>query len=278
MANTSGKTFTEECNPRVVKASRLEMGYNLEDFIIGADMAFPLIGVTTAHTPNKTDLPSITVNEAYTQALWQSGAAPVMIPLGLPDDILRDVLTRLDGILFTGGGDVETQRYSGEDHPHVGDVDADRDRVEILLVEEVAQRGIPFMGICRGIQVINVALGGTLYSDIAAQHPGALKHDYYPDWPRDHPAHVVEILAGSRLSHILGETQLEVNSLHHQALRQPAPGLRVLAHAPDGIVEAVELPENPFGLAIQWHPEWLQEHEPMRNLFRAFIEAAKRMA
>jgi putative glutamine amidotransferase len=240
-------------------------------------MTFPLIGITTAHIPSKTDLPLVAVNTAYTQAVARAGAAPVLIPLGLPGDILGDILARLDGILFTGGGDVETRRYGGEDHPRVGDVDTDRDRVEILLVEEVTRRGVPFMGICRGIQVINVALGGTLYSDITDQHPGALKHDYFPDWPRDYPAHVVEIAADSRLASILGAQRLEVNSLHHQAVRQPAPSLRVLAHAPDGIIEAFELPDHPFGLAVQWHPEWLQEHEAMRTLFRTFVEAAKRI-
>jgi putative glutamine amidotransferase len=216
------------------------------------------------------------LNEAYTRAVARAGALPVIIPLGLADETLQALLSRLDGVLFSGGGDVETGRYGGLDHPRVGGVDLDRDRVEVLLAEQVAGRGVPFLGICRGIQVINVALGGKLYSHIADQHAGALKHDYYPDFPRDHPAHEVSITPGSRLAEILGVTQVTTNSLHHQGVQQPAPGMRVLAYAPDGIVEAVEYQGHPFGLAVQWHPEGMPDSAPMQALFLAFAQAASR--
>jgi putative glutamine amidotransferase len=239
-------------------------------------MTQPLIGITASRTYNQAGNPVISVNEAYTHAVARSGAAPLTIPLGLPDEMLNELLSRLDGVLFSGGGDVETSRYHGIDHPCVSDVDTDRDRIEILLSLQVIQRGIPFLGICRGIQVINVALGGTLYSDIADQHAGALRHDFYPDFPRDHPAHTVEIAAGSRLAQILDVTHIATNSLHHQAVQQLAPGLHALAHASDGIVEAVEYVGHPFGLAVQWHPEWMPDSLPMQALFRAFTAAASR--
>jgi len=237
-------------------------------------MSQPLIGITATRTYNHAGNPVISVNEAYTCAVARAGAVPVIIPLGLPDEALYELLSRLDGVLFSGGGDVETSRYHGIDHPHVGEVDTDRDRVEILLAQQVVQRGIPFLGICRGIQVINVALGGTLYSDIADQHAGALRHDYYPDFPRDHPAHPVEIAAGNRLAQILGVTHIATNSLHHQAVQQLVPGFNAIAYAPDGIVEAAEIPGHPFGLAVQWHPEWMPDSLPMQALFHAFAAAA----
>jgi len=234
----------------------------------------PLIGITAPRIQNNAGTPMIALNEVYTRAVARAGALPVIVPLGLLDEALHALLSRLDGVLFSGGGDVETSRYHGLDHPCVAGVDPDRDRVELLLAEQVVRRGVPFLGICRGIQVINVALGGTLYSHIADQHAGALKHDYYPDYPRDHPAHEVKIAAGSRLAEILGVTQVATNSLHHQGVQQPAPSLHVLAYAPDGIVEAVEYEGHPFGLAVQWHPEWMPDSLPMQALFRAFAAAA----
>jgi len=237
-------------------------------------MTQPLIGITAPRIHNSAGTPMIALNEVYTRAVARAGALPVIIPLGLADETLDALLSRLDGVLFSGGGDVETSRYHGIDHPCVDGVDTDRDRVELLLVEQVARRGVPFLGICRGIQVINVALGGTLYSHIADQHAGAIKHDYSPDYPRDHPAHEVKISAGSRLAGILGVTQVQTNSLHHQGVQQPAPGLQVMAHAPDGVVEAVEYMGHPFGLAVQWHPEWMPDSLPMQALFRAFAAAA----
>ncbi len=237
-------------------------------------MSHPLIGITASRIHNSAGTPMTALNEVYTIAVARAGASPVIIPAGLPDADLLALLQRLDGVLFSGGGDVETSRYHGLDHPSVGGVDPDRDRGETLLVEQAIRGGVPFLGICRGIQVINVTLGGTLYSHITDQRPGALKHDYYPDYPRNLLAHEVNIEPGSRLAEILGTTTVTTNSLHHQGLWQPAPGLHVLAHAPDGLVEAVEYVGHPFGLAVQWHPEWMPDSLPMQALFRAFAAAA----
>lgn len=238
-------------------------------------MPYPLIGITTARRPHAEVRSQIVITEAYVQAVAAAGGCPVMIPLGLSPELLENLLARLDGILFTGGGDIDPASYGAAPHPKVGDVDLDRDGVELYLLEKAVSQELPFLGICRGLQLINVGLGGTLYADISAQRAGALRHDYYPDYPRDYLAHTVNVRTESRLTGILGNSQVEVNSLHHQGIDRLAPDLVQVASAPDGIVEAVELPDHPFGLAVQWHPEWLGAHAPMRALFEAFVNAAE---
>jgi putative glutamine amidotransferase len=155
-------------------------------------------------------------------------------------------------------------------------VDADRDETEIEIARSIARSSTPFLGICRGAQVVNIALGGTIYEHIPDQLPEALEHATPDGKPRGYLAHPVRIEAGSTLEGILGASSAQVNSLHHQSIRQVASGLRLTATAPDGVIEAVELPGHPFGVAVQWHPEWLQEHAAMRALFEAFVQAAGR--
>jgi len=236
-------------------------------------MATPLIGITAGRSKNES-LTVISVTEAYVQSVLRAGGLPVVLPVGLSTADVQALRSQLDGVLLTGGADIDPDRFGGVHHPSVYDVDVQRDDMEIELVQLAARSDWPFMGICRGIQVVNVALGGTLYTDIAAQCPGALRHDWYPDIPRGYLAHEVTLDAESRLAGILGTTQTPVNSLHHQAVERPGPDLRVVAHAPDQTIEAVELPGHRFGFGVQWHPEWLQDDPAMRALFRAFVEAA----
>jgi putative glutamine amidotransferase len=237
-------------------------------------MTPPLIGLTTYRHLNQYGLPLHSITEAYTRAVTNAGAIPVMIPLGLAEETLDALLGRLDGILFTGGGDVHPERYGSQAHPLVDDVDIDRDRVEVYLLNRTLEQGLPFLGICRGLQVINVALGGTLFEDILDQRPNSLKHQYYPNWPRNYLAHDVQVAQDSLLWQILGSPTVQVNSLHHQGIRSLAAPLQATAFAPDGVIEAFELEGHPFGMAVQWHPEWLQEHPPMRSIFCAFVQAA----
>ena len=237
-------------------------------------MPAPLIGIITYRQPSSYGFPLNAIAEAYVQAVSQAGGIPVLIPLGLSEEQLNDMLPRLDGILFSGGGDIDPQRFGADTHPEVKGVDADRDRVEIQLVRDVIRDGIPFLGICRGIQSVNVALGGTLYTHISDQHPGAIQHSFHNEQPRDYLAHEVTIQPGTRLFEIMGTSPVKVNSLHHQGIRQLAAGLQVTAQAPDGLIEGVEIHAHPFGIAVQWHPEWLTAHAPMRALFQAFVEAA----
>ena len=233
------------------------------------------IGITTSRGHSDAGYPIFTLPEAYVDALQQAGAAPVMIPLGLPEEQLSGLLSRVDGVLFSGGGDVHPERYGSAPHPLVDFVDEDRDRVEVLLVNHALQQSLPILGICRGLQLINVALGGTLYEDLGDQLPGSIHHDYSEEHKRDYLAHPVRLEPGSLLAEVLGCSSIQVNSLHHQGIRQLAAGLRTSASAPDGVVEGVELPGYPFGLAVQWHPEWLLAYPPMRRLFNAFVDAAR---
>jgi putative glutamine amidotransferase len=235
----------------------------------------PLIGLTTTRSKNAKGLLQVYVLEAYVQAVAQAGAYPVLIPLGLPEETLMALAARLDGVLFTGGGDVHPRHYAAEGNRLVSLVDDDRDRVEFQLLDLVLAERKPFLGICRGQQVMNLALGGSLYADILEQRPEALQHSYLESHARTYRAHRVAIEGGSRLAGILGEAEAQVNSLHHQAIDRLAPGLRPTAYAPDGIIEAVEFPDQPFGLAVQWHPEWLLDDPAMRALFRAFVQAAE---
>ena len=235
----------------------------------------PLIGLTVNHLPSANPMaPNHGLSEAYIKAVSNAGGIPLLIPLGLPETDWDALANRLDGILLTGGSDLDPALFNGNPHPRVYDVDPERDALEIALVQRAAAHKQPFLGICRGIQAINVALGGTLYTDIGDQLPGALRHDLYPNIPRDYRAHEVILAPSSKLAAILATDRPQVNSLHHQGLDRIAQGLSVTGRAPDGLVESVELPDHPFAIGVQWHPEWLQDDPAMRNLFKAFMDAA----
>ena len=238
-------------------------------------MSKPVIGITTSHDiRSNVPVAQIAAPESYILAVQNAGGLPLLIPLCLPDVDLDELLSRLDGVLFPGGPDVDPALFHAPPHAEVYGIDADRDRVELGLVRRAVELDKPFFGICRGIQVINVALGGSLYTHIADQLPGAQRHNWYPGFPREHLAHPVRVQSGSRLSDILAHSSVQTNSLHHQGIDQPAPGINPVAWAPDGLIEAVELPGHRFALGVQWHPENLQAYPEMRALFQAFVEAA----
>jgi putative glutamine amidotransferase len=237
-------------------------------------MTKPLIGLTTTRTTKRLNPPSYGTNLPYVQAVTAAGGLPVMIPSQLAEDDLDQLLARLDGVLFTGGYDIDPACYGHPQHPLAEKVDASRDHLETRLVQSLARSGRPFFGICRGLQIINVALGGSLYEHLPGQLPGNVHLENHAR-PRDYLAHTITVHAGSRLEGIVGEGQRWVNSLHHQGVRDLAAGLQVSATAPDGLVEAFELPGHPFGLAVQWHPEELLGDLAMRKLFEAFIQACQ---
>jgi len=184
-------------------------------------------------------------------------------------------VNRFDGFVLSGGGDVDPALYGGHLDATVHSIDPERDAFECALIPLVLQADKPLLAICRGAQILNVALGGSLYEDIPSALPAALRHDWYPNIPRDYLAHTVEIEQGSRLAEILGTRKLRTNSLHHQAIQQPAPGLEVVAYAEDGVIEAVELPEKRFAIGVQWHPECLPTEPAMQRLFSEFVNAAR---
>ena len=236
-------------------------------------MSQPLIGVTARIVLNPSNLPAVQILRAYVDAVIAAGGTPVLIPPELPDSSWRGLLARLDGVLFSGGGDIGIEHFNGEPHATI-EVDADRDRLELPLLRAVVDARKPFLGICRGLQVLNVALGGSLYTHVLDQLPNAIDHDMRDDAIRTHIAHPVRVEEGTRLAEILGEPQVQVNSLHHQGIKDLAGGLTASAYAPDGLIEGVELSDHPFGVAVQWHPEWLMDQLATRNLFGRFIEAA----
>jgi putative glutamine amidotransferase len=233
----------------------------------------PIIGITTSHSKNVYSQTTVSLNQAYVRAVMQAGGVPVLIPSLIANDGWDALYARLDGILFSGGGDISLEHFKGDPHPRIADVDPERDTVELNILHAAVSDGKPFLGICRGCQLVNVGLGGTLYTHIPDQLPNALEHSY-PGNMRTALVHEVKVDEGTRIAEVLGEPIVKVNSHHHQGLKDIAPSLRAAGHAPDGLVEAVELPGHPFGLAVQWHPEWLTDQQPIRNLFRRFVEAA----
>ena len=237
----------------------------------------PLIGITCSALPAQGNYPAgFRQHAGYVRSIAQAGGLPVLVPL-LDDPVqLRALYDRLDGVLLPGGGDVDPLCY-GEplrpDHDVEG-VDPRRDRVELALARWALADERPLLGVCRGQQLLNVAAGGTLYQDIERQVPSALTHD---SWAWHDLAHALAVEPDSRLAHILGATTLQVNTLHHQAVARVACGLRAVAHAPDGVIEALEHEAHPFALAVQFHPEELTpDHTPSARLFAAFVAACER--
>jgi putative glutamine amidotransferase len=217
----------------------------------------------------------VRVNEAYTRSVERAGMLPVVVPPFEDERRAAAIAACVDGILLTGGEDVDRARYGAvpraeTDAPHVA-----RDRSEIALVVAAKTMAVPTLAICRGLQILNVALGGTLIQDIPSERPGALPHAL--SGPRDRRTHAVHAHEGSRLATALGASDLEVNSSHHQALDRVASGINVTATAPDGIVEGAESDDDRWWmLGVQWHPEDLTEtaEEWDRALFEAFRRAA----
>src|SRR6476619_6964417 len=203
-------------------------------------MPRPLIGVTTQTLQAIDGIPeglpnSVVMNQRYYHAVASAGAAPVLIPLLDDLDTLRAIYERMDGILIPGGVDVDPAAFGERPHERLGRIDPARDRVEIQLVKWAVEDRKPVLGLCRGLQVINVALGGTLYQDLDAEYPNAIKHDYFPTYgfSRDHLAHPIAVQPSSRLRRALTDASVPVNSVHHQGIKALASSLVASAVAPD---------------------------------------------
>ncbi|MFW5721730.1 MAG: gamma-glutamyl-gamma-aminobutyrate hydrolase family protein, partial [Desulfohalobiaceae bacterium] len=200
---------------------------------------------------------------------------PVMIPVGMNTGSLRALLSRIDGLLFTGGGDIDPQRFNGEPHPKVYGISPERDSLEFFLVEEALASGMPLLAICRGIQVLNIACGGSLYTHIQDQIEHSLKHDWFPKFPRDKLAHPVSLVCESKLQEIFGDADIRVNSLHHQGISRVGSGLKATAFAPDGLVEGLEVEGADFALGVQWHPEFLPQYRSQQRIFQRLVQNAR---
>jgi putative glutamine amidotransferase len=235
----------------------------------------PIIGITGGNAKSPTGADIFQLGRAYLEAVHRAGGTPLMIPNNLDAIELNPILKHLDGILFSGGGDIETARFKGRPHIKVSGVSPERDQLEFVLLKKALNRHLPLLAICRGIQVLNVAFGGDLYTHIADQMAAPLKHDWYPNYPRDKHAHNVSLTKGSLLRDIFQEMEVPVNSLHHQGISKLGEGLTGVAFAPDGLVEGVEIKGERFAIGVQWHPECLPDDKPMQALFASFIAACQ---
>jgi putative glutamine amidotransferase len=211
--------------------------------------------------------------DVYSQAVLNCGGAPLLVPISQNKSSISAICGLLDGLILSGGPDINPRFYKDEPHHGLNDVDENQDEMEIELTRQALTTGVPILGICRGLQLLNVAMGGTLYQDIALQVPKACNHS--PRADRSVVTHKVRIKSDTRLQETLQRRSMWVNSKHHQAVKEPAPGLAVSAEAPDGIIEALEDPSRPFMLGVQWHPEGLWKKDAAaRKLFKALIAAA----
>lgn len=232
----------------------------------------------TAAFRREDDPPSVRLRAAYLAALSNAGVIPLVAPPGSPAGA-AELMSRCDGLVLTGGEDVAPALYGATPHTHLGRVAIDRDEWETALVLAARSQRTPVLAICRGIQLLNVALGGTLVQDLPSERPSGIDHD--PPVARSSATHGATIAAGSRLATACGQGEVRVNSLHHQAIATPASGLRVVATAPDGTIEGVEAIDTDWWcVGVQWHPEDLvaaRDDGPER-LFEAFARVCRERA
>jgi putative glutamine amidotransferase len=233
----------------------------------------PLIGISSGLIENSAGVQLNQISQAYINAILMAGGQPVIVPLGMEIKDLSAFLDRLDGVVLSGGGDIDPVRFGGESHPEVYGISPERDALEIALANDALTLDKPLLAICRGVQVLNVALGGKLHTHIEDQVEGCLRHDWFPDFPRDRIAHPVRLVCGSHLAQIYETEEIQVNSLHHQGVSELGEGLKATGFAPDGLVEGLEGTNTRFVLGVQWHPECLPNDTGSQKLFKAFIHA-----
>ncbi|MBT8248507.1 MAG: gamma-glutamyl-gamma-aminobutyrate hydrolase family protein [Acidimicrobiia bacterium] len=238
----------------------------------------PVIGITSQRRDVATSYgaqPANTVTLSYSDSVVGAGGVPIVLPI-LDPEAVPYALRRLDGVVLTGGGDISPDAYGGEGHPAVYGVHEERDRSELAVARYAAEHKMPVLAICRGTQIMNVALGGDLIADIPSQVEGGLEHFVTGNGAAKEAHQPVALAEDCGLARLFGTTSLKVNSLHHQAVRTPAPGLRPVAWGEDGVVEALEAEDSSWPLlAVQWHPENLVGTESAaRTLFDELIKAA----
>lgn len=239
----------------------------------------PLIGLTSYSIKRDPDSP-YSMNGAlthYKDAVIAAGGMPVMLPINTNPQHLSGLLDRLDGLMLVGGGDIHPGRYGQEaTSVQLYGVDEDRDEMEFQLASDAIGRDMPVLAICRGHQVLNVAMGGTLWQDVRSLMPEGLQHSWFGEnRPRNETPHEVKISAESKLATLLGTTQTPVNSIHHQGIEKLGDNLVANAVAPDGLIEGYEMPDKRFVVGVQWHPEAIVDDVPgQRGLFKGFVDAA----
>ena len=227
----------------------------------------PLIGITTAsqHLTGSFYLPGV-----YVKAVRSAGGLPILLPPGEPEEGAF-ILERIDGLIFSGGGDIDPSAYNGSLHPTIYNLDPERDRFEIALSQLALSTDIPVLGICRGLEVLVVATGGSLVSHLPDEFGAVVVHRAEQALPSKH---LVQIASESRIATFMEMTEATVVSWHHQATSTVPPGWRVTAKAPDGVIEALEHERHPWAIALQWHPELSIKDQAQQRIFQAFVTAA----
>ena len=243
-----------------------------------SDRARPVIGIPADFAPAPDTMvshPRWQLNETYANAVYDAGGLPLILPI-LPNEG-DQLLDLLDGVILSGGGDIHPDRFNRSLHPLTDEISEERDDLEFRMFVAARERSIPILGICRGLQLINVAMGGTLIQDIPNERPASSQHRQHLDGlARDDVSHPVALLEGSRLADIYGATRIMTNSYHHQAVDDLADGLVVTGTTEDDTIESFETTGDPFLVAVQWHPETLyRRHTEHAAVFRALIEAAR---
>lgn len=232
----------------------------------------PVIGITS----NIRDERLLTTGMDNVHSITKVGGAPVVLPNIVEEDAIDRMVQVLDGLLVTGGGDIDPTLFGEEPLPQLGEICPDRDYFEMKLIIKCLEQNKPILGICRGCQILNVTIGGDMYQDIYSQLSKPLLQ-HYQKAPRYHSSHYIEIAEGSQLNRIFGRKRIKVNSYHHQAVRTIGKGFAECAVSADGIIEAFESEECRFAIGVQWHPENMMRRndEASTKLFKAFIQACR---
>ena len=239
----------------------------------------PLIGITCSRTVGgswSVYSPGHFMDYAfdeYSRAILHCGGAPVLLPIAQDQGTIGTILKRLDGLLLSGGPDINPRQYNEQPLKGLGEIDADLDRMELAAAREAYRRDLPVLAVCRGIQTLNVSLGGNLYQDIALQVSGSINHAQKA--AKSVSTHTITVASDTRLAEIFRKKHVWVNGRHHQAIKDPAPGLVVSATATDGVIEAIEDLSKRFVVGVQWHPEGTWQNDPhSKRLFKAFVTAS----
>ncbi len=230
----------------------------------------PIIGVSSNLTEH-----ILSVSTDNTQAVTRFGGVPIVLP-NMEKGVTESIANLIDGLLLTGGGDIDPTLFGEEPHQALGNIVPERDEFEIELIKKMLLQNKPILGICRGAQILSIALGGDMYQDIYTQTSAELlQHDQKA--PRTHASHFVEVNEGTTLKKVVGMERFKVNSFHHQAVRNIPTGFRISGLASDGIIEAFESNSHPFVMGIQWHPEslLLKDDNPSASIFKGFVEACR---
>ncbi|MBV8887820.1 MAG: gamma-glutamyl-gamma-aminobutyrate hydrolase family protein [Chroococcidiopsidaceae cyanobacterium CP_BM_RX_35] len=235
----------------------------------------PLIGITTPliefTTPQERKTQLFCLRSDYVEAVRRVGGMPILLPPGEPEESAL-LLERVDGLVFSGGGDIDPSIYNGEAHPTIYNTDVKRDRFELALSQLALSTDVPVLGICRGLEVLVVATGGNLVPHLPDEFGEAVAHRVEQSVPSEH---AVQIAPGSRLAKMIGTTETTIVSWHHQATRTVPLGWRIAAQAKDGVIEALEHKHHPWAIALQWHPELSLNDPRQQSIFRSFIAAAQ---